>query len=141
MLIILLKYNLFTRLIIIIGLNLKATEELRGRLGNLRSMYGTDIRALDDIAGELDGNSQSTFLNLNSEISKHFSSVEDVSISSPSPLQSISTLVNFIYLFQFFKIIASEADALFDDIQSNLHMQEEKLFAYAQQQREVCNWL
>lgn len=128
-------------------MNFKATEELRGKLGKLKSMYGTGIKALDDITGELEGNSQSTFVDLNSEVSKHSSTVEDVSISLSfylsiyfiSGLQSFSSLFNFIYLFQLFKRIASEADALINDLQCNLHMQEDKLSAYAQQQREVCN--
>lgn len=40
---------------------------------------------------------------------------------------------------QLFKGIASEADALLNDLQSSLHSQEEKLASFAQQQREVCN--
>jgi len=44
-------------------------------------------------------------------------------------------------LFQFFQRIASEADALINDLQSNLQMQQEKLSAYAQQQHEVGIWL
>lgn len=42
---------------------------------------------------------------------------------------------------QLFKGIASEADSLLNDLQSSLYKQEEKLTAYAQQQREVCNLL
>ena len=45
-------------------------------------MYGSGIKALDDIAGELEGNSQSTFLDLNSAVSRHSSALEDVSIVS-----------------------------------------------------------
>lgn len=60
-------------------LYLKATEELRGRLGKLKTMYGSGVKALDDITGELEVNSQSTFGNLNSEVSKHSSALEDVS--------------------------------------------------------------
>lgn len=44
-------------------------------------------------------------------------------------------------MIQLFKGISSEADALLEDLQSNLHKHEEKLSAYAQQQREVCSWL
>lgn len=58
---------------------MKATEELRGRLGKLKTMYGSGVKALDDITGELEVNSQSTFDNLNSEVSKHSSALEDVS--------------------------------------------------------------
>lgn len=92
----------------------EATEELRGRLGKLKTMYGSGVKALDDIAGEIELNSQSTFGDLNSEVSKHSSALEDL-----------------------FKGIASEADALLNDLQSSLHKQEEKLSAYAQQQREA----
>ncbi|KAJ4725915.1 Kinesin-related protein [Melia azedarach] len=92
----------------------EATEELRGRLGKLKSMYGSGIKALDGIAGELDGNSQSTFGDLNSEVSKHSHALEDL-----------------------FKGIASEADALLNDLQSSLHNQEEKLTEFARQQREA----
>ncbi|KAI9196327.1 hypothetical protein LWI28_022970 [Acer negundo] len=92
----------------------EATEELRGRLGKLKAMYGSGIKALDGIAGELDGNSRSTFGDLNSEVSKHSNALEDL-----------------------FKGIASEADALLNDLQSSLHSQEEKLTTFAQQQREA----
>ena len=60
---------------------MKAIEELRGRLGKLKNMYGSGIKALDGIAGDLEGNSQSTFSHLNSEVSNHSSALEDVSIN------------------------------------------------------------
>lgn len=41
-------------------------------------MYGSGIKVLDELAGELDGNSQSTFGQLNSEVSKHSSTLEEV---------------------------------------------------------------
>lgn len=59
---------------------LKATEELRGRLGKLKTMYGSGIKALDGIAGKLEGNSRSTFVDLNSAVSKHSSALEDVCV-------------------------------------------------------------
>ncbi|XVF20156.1 hypothetical protein REPUB_Repub11eG0174000 [Reevesia pubescens] len=92
----------------------EATEELRGRLGKLKNTYGSGIKALDNIATELDGNSKSTFGDLNSEVSKHSHDLEDL-----------------------FKGIASEADALLNDLQSSLYKQEEKLTAFARQQREA----
>lgn len=61
------------------GMLLKATEELRGRLAKLKTMYGSGIKALDDITGELDGNFHSTFGHLNSEVAKHSTALEDVS--------------------------------------------------------------
>ncbi|KAK8550966.1 hypothetical protein V6N13_119465 [Hibiscus sabdariffa] len=92
----------------------EATEELRGRLGKLKDTYGSGIKALDSIALKLDGNSKSTFGDLNSEVSKHSHDLEDL-----------------------FKGIASEADVLLNDLQSSLYKQEEKLTAFAQQQREA----
>ncbi|KAH6765604.1 P-loop containing nucleoside triphosphate hydrolases superfamily protein [Perilla frutescens var. hirtella] len=92
----------------------EATEELRGHLEILKTMYGSGIKALDDLAGELDSNSHSTFGRLNSEVSKHSSTLEE-----------------------FFKGITSEADTLLHDLQDSLHSQEKKLTAYAQQQREA----
>nr|XP_022752804.1 kinesin-like protein KIN-5D [Durio zibethinus] len=92
----------------------EATEELRGRLGKLKSTYGSGIKALDNIAAELDGNSKSTFGDLNSEVSKHSHDLEDL-----------------------FKGIASDADALLNGLQTSLNKQEEKLSAFAQQQLEA----
>ncbi|GAA0173613.1 microtubule binding motor protein [Lithospermum erythrorhizon] len=91
-----------------------ATEELRSRLGNLKDMYGTGIKALEDLAGELDVNSQSTYNIVNSEVSKHSSALEEL-----------------------FKHIASEADTLLNDLQNSLHGQEEKLTDFAKQQQEA----
>lgn len=45
-------------------------------------MYGSGIKALDDLAGELNSNSQSTFGQLNSEVSKHSSAFEEVRLAS-----------------------------------------------------------
>ncbi|CDO98990.1 unnamed protein product [Coffea canephora] len=82
----------------------------------LKTMYGSGIESLDSLAGELDGNSQSTFGHLNSQVSGHSSS-----------------------LTKFFNSIASEADKLLNDLQNSLHGQESKLIAFAQQQRESCH--
>lgn len=41
-------------------------------------MYGSGIKALDSLAGELEGNSELTFGDLNSEVSKHSSAIEEV---------------------------------------------------------------
>ncbi|KAK6144525.1 hypothetical protein DH2020_021345 [Rehmannia glutinosa] len=92
----------------------QATEELRGHLDKLKTMYGSGIKALDDLAGELDSNSHSTFGRLNSEVSKHSSALEEL-----------------------FKGITSEADTLLQDLQDSLHSQERKLIAYSQQQQEA----
>ncbi|XP_058109930.1 kinesin-like protein KIN-5D [Magnolia sinica] len=91
----------------------EATEELRERVGKLKTMYGSGIRALDDLAGELDGNSRLTFENLNSEVSMHSLALEDL-----------------------FKRIALEADVILNELQSSLSNQQEKLASYAKQQRE-----
>lgn len=41
-------------------------------------MYGSGIKALDGLAGELEGNSELTFAELNSEVCKHSSAIEEV---------------------------------------------------------------
>ena len=105
-------------------------------------MYGSGIKALDDLAAELDGNSQSTFGRLNSEVSKHSSALGDVFISCPytenlGRIFSFDLCLTLIHIMQLFKGIASEADTLLNDLQSSLYNQEDKLASYAQQQREV----
>ncbi|KAJ8768800.1 hypothetical protein K2173_023704 [Erythroxylum novogranatense] len=92
----------------------EAAEELRGRVRQLQTMHGSGIRALDGLANDLEENSQSTLSNLNSEVSNHSHALEGL-----------------------FQRIASEADSLLNDLQYNLHVQEEKLSAYAQKQREA----
>ncbi|KAH6821999.1 P-loop containing nucleoside triphosphate hydrolases superfamily protein [Perilla frutescens var. hirtella] len=92
----------------------EATEELRDHLEKLKTMYGSGIKVLQDLAGELDDNSQSTFGNLNAEVSKHSSVLEEL-----------------------FKGIATEANKTLHDLQESLNSQETKLAAYAQQQREA----
>ncbi|KAK4741843.1 hypothetical protein SAY87_025431 [Trapa incisa] len=92
----------------------EAAEELRMRLGKLKNTYHSGVKALDNITLELDGNSQSSLTDINSEVMKNCSSMEDLFIR-----------------------VASEADKLLNDLQSNLHKQEEKLTAFAQQQREA----
>lgn len=63
------------------GMLLKATEELRVRVGKLKNMYGSGMKALDNLAEEIKGNNQLTFEDLNSEVAKHSSALEDVSAS------------------------------------------------------------
>lgn len=58
---------------------LKATEDLRVRVAKLKNMYGSGIKALDDLAEELKGNNQLTYEDLKSEVAKHSSALEDVS--------------------------------------------------------------
>ncbi|XP_073064697.1 kinesin-like protein KIN-5D [Primulina eburnea] len=92
----------------------EAAGELRECLKNLKTMYGSGIKVLDDLAGHLYGNSQSTSGQLSSEVSKHSSALEEL-----------------------LKGIASEADTLLNDLQNSLHSQEKKLTVYAQQQHEA----
>ncbi|CAL9134934.1 unnamed protein product [Musa textilis] len=91
----------------------KATEELKVHVERLKAMYGSGIRALDDLAGELDKNSEYTFGRLNSQVLNHSSALEDC-----------------------FKGMALEADQLLNELQESLSNQEDKLAAFAQQQRE-----
>jgi len=59
----------------------QAIENLREQVGILKNMYGSGIRVLDNLAEELRGNNQLNFEELNSEVAKHSSALEDVSIS------------------------------------------------------------
>lgn len=60
--------------------HVKATEELRERLSKLKSVYGSGIEALDNLAVKLDENSRTTFGGLNLEVSKHSHELENVSL-------------------------------------------------------------
>ncbi|XP_015952328.1 kinesin-like protein KIN-5D [Arachis duranensis] len=92
----------------------EATEDLRERVGKLKNMYASGIKSLDNLAEQLKGNNKLTFEDLNSEVAKHSSALEDL-----------------------FKGIALEADSLLNDLQSSLHKQEAKLTSYAHQQRQA----
>lgn len=96
-----------------VSMKAEAAGELKQRLGKLKTMYHSGVKALDDFAGELEGNSRSTFGDLNSGVSKHSSTTE-----------------------RLFNQFASEADALLNDLQRGLNDQEEKIIAYAQKQQE-----
>ncbi|MQM17248.1 hypothetical protein Taro_050219 [Colocasia esculenta] len=91
----------------------EAAEELRGHMRKLRTMHESGIKALSDLVGELDGNSQQTFAKVHTQVSGHFSALED-----------------------WFKEIALEAEQLLNELQSNLSSQEGKLCAFAQQQHK-----
>ncbi|KAK6788099.1 hypothetical protein RDI58_016624 [Solanum bulbocastanum] len=97
-----------------VSTKIEAMDELRGLLDNLKIRFGSGIKALDGLAGELDGNAHSTFDRLNTEASNHSSSLRE-----------------------FFEEIALEANTLVNDLQKSLHSQEEKLIAFAAQQREA----
>ncbi|KAF5936781.1 hypothetical protein HYC85_024287 [Camellia sinensis] len=56
-----------------------ATEQLKAQLRGLKSMYGSSIKHLDDLAEELEGKSQLAFDNLNLEISNHSTFLMNVS--------------------------------------------------------------
>ncbi|XP_020277289.1 kinesin-like protein KIN-5A [Asparagus officinalis] len=90
----------------------EAAEQICGRMGALKDMYGSGIRALDDLAEQLNVNSQSTLENLNSQAVIHYSNLE-----------------------KSFKGIAFEASQLLDALQCSLANQEDKLAAFVQQQR------
>ncbi|KAK7341752.1 hypothetical protein VNO80_24691 [Phaseolus coccineus] len=92
----------------------EAIENLRVQVGKLKNMYGSGIRVLDNLAEELKGNNQLNFEELNSEVARHSSALEDL-----------------------FGGIALEADSLLKDLQSSLQKQEAELTAYARQQEEA----
>jgi len=65
--------------IVIVSL-FQAIENLRVQVGKLKNMYGSGITVLDSLAEELKGNNQLNFGELNSEVAKHSSALEDVSV-------------------------------------------------------------
>lgn len=97
-----------------VQLKSEAAGGLRSQLEKLKTISGIGIQDLDNIAGEFDANSKSNFRDLNSEIQQHSAGLQEM-----------------------FKGIASEADELLNDLENNLHDQDEKLCAFAQQQREA----
>lgn len=97
-----------------VSIKTEAAGKLKQQLVQLKAMFGSGIQSLDDLAGELEENSQLTFKDLNSEVSKHSSSIEKL-----------------------FNQFASEADILLNDLQRGLNDEEEKIIAYAQKQREA----
>ncbi|PKA49035.1 125 kDa kinesin-related protein [Apostasia shenzhenica] len=96
-----------------VSAKIAATDELKGLVERLKGMYGSGIKALDVLTGELNENSRSTFGKFSSQVLSHSTSLEDC-----------------------FKVIASEADNLLGELQNSLSNQEDKLNAFAQQQRE-----
>ncbi|KAJ0978474.1 hypothetical protein J5N97_013948 [Dioscorea zingiberensis] len=91
----------------------EATEEISGWVNKLQTMYCSGIRTLDNLAGELDKNSQLTCAKLNSQVLLHSSALDDC-----------------------FKKMVAEADQLINELQNRLNKQEDKLAAFAQQQQE-----
>ncbi|XP_047970234.1 kinesin-like protein KIN-5D isoform X2 [Salvia hispanica] len=57
---------------------IEAAEQLQDHLVILKTKYGSGIKSLGDLAGELDGNSQSVIGDMNTEVSKHSSDLEKV---------------------------------------------------------------
>ncbi|CAM8919541.1 unnamed protein product [Rhodiola kirilowii] len=92
----------------------ETTEELRGRIGKLKSMCSSGIQALDSIAWKLDENLQSSLTDCSSELIKHSTSLQDL-----------------------FKGISSEAGALLKNLGSDLTNEEEMLNAFARRQHET----
>lgn len=78
---------------------LKAAEELQVRLGKLRNIQHSGVKSLDNIMLELDANSQSAFTDINSEVSRNCSSMEDVIIHSSKSFIMIYSCFPFLMLF------------------------------------------
>ncbi|XP_006653984.1 kinesin-like protein KIN-5A [Oryza brachyantha] len=91
----------------------EAAQGLRESIQKLKLLHGSGITALDNLAGEIDMNSQTTFERLNSQVQSHTSTLE-----------------------QCFGGIASEADNLLNELQCSLSRQEERLTQFANKQRE-----
>lgn len=62
-------------------------------------MYGTGIGSLDDLGGELEKNSRSTFENLNSQVKSHSESLETVS--------------NSLFITEIYEVLCSNRKSIF----------------------------
>ncbi|KAM0953240.1 putative plus-end-directed kinesin ATPase [Dioscorea sansibarensis] len=92
----------------------QSTEDLHARVGKLKDLYCYGITTLEDVAGELNADSQSTIEKLSSQVSSHSIALADC-----------------------FKGIVSEADKVLLELQSSLTEQEDKLVAFTQLQHEA----
>uniref|UniRef100_R7W770 125 kDa kinesin-related protein n=1 Tax=Aegilops tauschii TaxID=37682 RepID=R7W770_AEGTA len=90
-----------------------AAQGLKESIQNLKALHGSGITALDNLAGEIDMNSQTTFEKLNSQVQSHTSDLEKC-----------------------FGVIALGADNLLNELQCSLSKQEERLAHFANKQRE-----
>lgn len=91
----------------------EAAQGLKESIQNLKALHGSGITALDNLAGEIDMNSQTTFEKLNSQVQSHTSDLEKC-----------------------FGVIALGADNLLNELQCSLSKQEERLAHFANKQRE-----
>ncbi|XP_044948997.1 kinesin-like protein KIN-5A [Hordeum vulgare subsp. vulgare] len=91
----------------------EAAQGLKESIQNLKALHGSGITALDNLAGEIDLNSQTTFEKLNSQVQSHTSDLEKC-----------------------FGVIALGADNLLNELQCSLSKQEERLAHFANKQRE-----
>ncbi|GJN36240.1 hypothetical protein PR202_gb25082 [Eleusine coracana subsp. coracana] len=91
----------------------QSAQGLKESVQKLKILHGSGITALDNLAGEIDMNSRTTFEKLNSQVQSHTSALEKC-----------------------FGGIASEADNLLNELQCSLSKQEERLAHFAKKQRE-----
>lgn len=91
----------------------EAAQGLKESIQNLKALHGSGITSLDNLAGEIDMNSQTTFEKLNSQVQSHTKAIENC-----------------------FGVIALGADNLLNELQCSLSKQEERLAQFAKKQRE-----
>lgn len=105
------------------------------------------MKTLEDVAGELQVDYQSTIEKLSSQVSSHAIALEDVNIALDCSNRFIF-LISFVLSSieyhnphnQCFKGIVSEADKVLIELQSSLTEQEDKLVAFTHLQHEVCKY-
>lgn len=91
-----------------------ATEELRSGVEKLKTIYDFGMKGLHDLASALDGSSLSTFVELNTTVSMHASTLEN--------------LLGKAVL---------DAESLLSELHGTLSKQECTMASYAEQQREA----
>ncbi|KAI0488803.1 hypothetical protein KFK09_028642 [Dendrobium nobile] len=96
-----------------VSAKIKTTKELHEWMERLKDVYGNAIRSMDGFTGELKQKSLLTFGKLNSQISMHYSGLEDC-----------------------LKNITQEGNQLLNELKTTLSMMENKLVSFTRQQHE-----
>jgi hypothetical protein len=71
----------------------------------LKALHGSGITALDNLAGEIDINSQTTFEKLNSQVQSHTSALEKVSFVSFGQLIVSASIAMFLIVLPVYSVL------------------------------------
>jgi hypothetical protein len=71
----------------------------------LKALHGSGITVLDNLAGEIDINSQTTFEKLNSQVQSHTSALEKVSFVSFGQLIVSASIAMFLIVLPVYSVL------------------------------------